>query len=101
VDVVIYNSVVLRRMASTKAAPPRSDAIRVREMKAQGLGPTEIAKTLSIGSGERLSCVGGRSLTRPQIRVCVPEAASIDRFGHDAVGGSHYFQGLPERTGVE
>jgi len=70
-------------------------------MKAQGLGPTEIAKTLSIGSGERLSCVGGRSLTRPQIRVCVPEAASIDRFGHDAVGGFHYLQGLPERTGVE
>jgi len=31
----------------------------------------------------------------------MPEAASIDRFGHDAVGGFHYFQGLPERTGVE
>jgi DNA invertase Pin-like site-specific DNA recombinase len=32
-----------------KGRPPSIDAARVREMKAQGLGTTEIAKALSIG----------------------------------------------------
>ena len=42
-----------------KGRPPSIDLARVREMKAQGLGATEIAKALSIGRASVLSRIGG------------------------------------------
>jgi hypothetical protein len=40
------------------SSPPSSLA-KVHELKAEGMGPTEIAKALKIGPGVRLLCTGG------------------------------------------
>jgi Helix-turn-helix domain of resolvase len=68
-----------------KARPASIDAARVRELKAQGLGPTEIAKALKIGRASVYRILEDRESTATSPRAGCEVAAGRKYYKRDGV----------------